>query len=64
MVVIESFASDRTAAARNPVDIDSVELRNAFKGYRIVRFEDVVAKPDWGDKDSRLVRLVAEKRLD
>jgi 2-polyprenyl-3-methyl-5-hydroxy-6-metoxy-1,4-benzoquinol methylase len=38
------------------------EVLNAFRAYRIVRWEDVVAAPDWGTGDKmRIQRLVAEK---
>jgi len=33
LVVVESFASDRTAAQRRPVDIDPVDLRRAFSRF-------------------------------
>jgi len=60
LVVIESFASDVSAPVRRPVDIDPTELRRAFDSYRILRFEDTVAMPDWATEEARLVRLVAE----
>ena len=63
LVVIESFASDATAAVRKPVDIDPGELLPAFQnGFRILHFEDTMAVPDWDPGKTRLVRLVAEKR--
>jgi len=63
LVVIESFASDSTAQARKPVDIDPPELLAAFQaGFRILHFEDTVATPDWDPVKTRLVRMVAEKK--
>jgi SAM-dependent methyltransferase len=64
LVVVESFASDRTAAQRRPVDIDPADLRRAFAGFRIVRFDDAQAVSDWDPQTTRLVRLVAEKPRD
>jgi SAM-dependent methyltransferase len=39
------------------------ELLSLFAGLRVLRYEDVWARPDWSVKklDERLVRLVAEK---
>ena len=39
------------------------ELLSLFKGLRVLRYEDVWARPDWGAQniDERLVRLLAEK---
>jgi SAM-dependent methyltransferase len=62
LVVIESFASDATAKIRKPVDIDPSDLLDAFRGFRILHFEDVVAMPEWTDSKTRLVRMVAERR--
>lgn len=60
-VVIESFASDSLSLNRRPVDIDPRELRRAFEGFRIVHFEDTFAIPDWGNAQTRVARLIAEK---
>ena len=64
VVVVESFASDRGAAQRRPVDIDPGELRRAFSAFRIVRFEDAQGVSDWDPQATRLVRLVAQKTPD
>lgn len=64
VVVVDSFASDRTAAQRRPVDIDPGELLRAFSAFRILRFEDTHAVSDWDPQATRLVRLVAEKPRD
>ena len=41
------------------------ELLSLFKGLRVLRYEDVWARPDWGAQnlDERLVRLLAEKPI-
>jgi SAM-dependent methyltransferase len=63
LLVIESFASDRDAKGRKPVDIDPADLLRAMLGLRILRFEDVEAAPDWGGAvKTRLARLVAQKK--
>ncbi len=61
VVVVESFASDRDAAQRRPVDIDPADLRRAFAAFKILRFEDLRAVSDWDPQTTRLVRLVAQK---
>lgn len=58
IVVIE--AGHRSVSGA-PFEYDSNELLKIFAGFRILRYEETVAKPDWGDKPIRLVRLVAEK---
>jgi 2-polyprenyl-3-methyl-5-hydroxy-6-metoxy-1,4-benzoquinol methylase len=62
LIVIESFASDATEDGRTPVDIDPADLRRAFAAFRILHFADTVAMPDWMKTETRLARLVAEKR--
>jgi SAM-dependent methyltransferase len=62
LIVIESFASDSGSFNRRSVDIDPGQLRRAFDGFRILRFEDTVAKPDWAKENARLVRFIAEKQ--
>lgn len=62
LVVVESFASDRAAAQRRPVDIDPAELLRAFSTFRILRFEDTEGVSDWDPQTTRLVRLVAQKQ--
>jgi cyclopropane fatty-acyl-phospholipid synthase-like methyltransferase len=62
VVVIESFASEASEADRTPVDIDPAELQRAFGSLRVLRFEDTVAMPDWGTREWRLCRFVAEKQ--
>lgn len=62
MVVVESFASDRKAPQRRPVDLDPAELLGAFAAFRILRFEDTEAVSEWDPQTTRLVRLVAQKK--
>jgi 2-polyprenyl-3-methyl-5-hydroxy-6-metoxy-1,4-benzoquinol methylase len=62
VVVVESFASDRAAAQRRPVDIDPADLLRAFSAFRILRFEDADGVSDWDPQTTRLVRLVAQKK--
>jgi SAM-dependent methyltransferase len=62
LVVIESFASDRQAAMRRPVDIDPASLLKAFADFRILRFEDTDGVTDWDPQTTTLVRLVAQKK--
>lgn len=64
VVVVESFASDRTAAQRRPVDIDPADLLRAFSSFRILHFEDTEGVSDWDPQTTRLVRLVAQKKPD
>lgn len=44
----------------------SNELLQIFSDFRILRYEDVLAKPDWtfnGEEKQRLVRLMAQKNV-
>ena len=61
IVVVESFASDRSAAQRRPVDIDPADLRRAFAKFELLRFDDGPAVSDWDPQTTRLVRMVAQK---
>ena len=62
LLVVESFASDRSAAMRKPVDIDPAELLRAVESFRVLHFEDVEAVPDWDPAKTRLARLIAQKK--
>ena len=62
LLVIESFASDRGARGRKPVDLDPAELLRVYGSFRIVRFEDTDAVSEWDPQVTRLVRLVAQKK--
>ena len=63
IIVIESFGEEAAAPTRPATAIDPGQLLAAFKGFRILHFEDTVAMPDWGDRiKKRVVRMVAEKQ--
>lgn len=62
LLVIESFASDRNAPQRRPVDIDPAVLKASLSGFEILRFDDLEAVPEWDPQPTRLVRVVARKR--
>ena len=62
LLVIESFASDRQAAPRRPVDIDPAELRMSLVDFDIVRFDDREAVSEWDPQPTRLCRVIARKR--
>jgi SAM-dependent methyltransferase len=62
LLVIENFASDRTAPDRRPVDIDPVDVRAALSGFEILRFDDRVAMSEWYPQPTRLCRVIARKR--
>ncbi len=63
LLVVESFASDKNAAQRKPVDIDPAELLRAVLSFsfRIIRFEDVEGISDWTPEKTRMARLIAQK---
>ncbi|MDA1235215.1 MAG: class I SAM-dependent methyltransferase [Acidobacteria bacterium] len=44
-----------------PTNYATNELLEIFQGFRILKYEDTVAIEDWGLKESRLVRLIAQK---
>lgn len=60
---VESFASDRDAKQRKPVDIDPAELLRTVlsSSFRVLRFEDVEGVSDWTLAKTRLARLIAQK---
>jgi SAM-dependent methyltransferase len=62
IIVIESFGEDDTVANRPATAIDPDKLLAAFKDFRLLHYQDVVAKPDWFPKPRRVVRMVAERR--
>jgi SAM-dependent methyltransferase len=63
LVVIEGFGVEETVKTRPTTAIDPARLLAAFKDFRLLHYQDVVAVPDWGGpKPQRLVRMVAEKR--
>ena len=62
LLVIESFASDRNAPQRRPVDIDPAVLKAALSGFEILRFDDREATSEWEPQPTRLCRVIARKR--
>jgi SAM-dependent methyltransferase len=63
LIVIEGFGVEETVKNRPVTAIDPGRLLPAFKDFRILHYQDVVAVPDWGGpKPRRLLRMVAEKR--
>lgn len=63
IIVIEGFGEDEAAKDRPTTAIDPGRLLAAFRDFRLLQYQDVVATPDWGGpRQRRLVRMVAEKR--
>ncbi|MBC7924327.1 MAG: methyltransferase domain-containing protein, partial [Bryobacteraceae bacterium] len=58
MVVVEAGHKSASGA---PFEYESNELLRIFKGFRILRHEEVTDLPDWGKGPIRIVRIVAEK---
>ena len=62
IIVIESFGEEEAVAGRPSTAIDPGRLLAAFRDFRLLRYEDVLGKADWGLDERRLVRMVAERR--
>ncbi|HJU43793.1 MAG TPA: methyltransferase domain-containing protein [Vicinamibacterales bacterium] len=64
VVVVEAFHRDATkdSGIGGGVVYDTNELLKLFNDFRIVHYEDVRAVGDFGMRDTRVVRLAAEKR--
>ena len=62
LLVIESFASDRSAPQRRPVDIDPAALKATLSDFDILRFDDREAISEWEPQPTRLCRVIARKR--
>jgi SAM-dependent methyltransferase len=63
IIVIESFSEEESIKNRPATAIDPGQLLAAFKDFRVLHYQDIVATPDWGGpKPRRLVRMVAERR--
>lgn len=64
LVVVEAFHRDATkqGSIGSGVVFDTNELLRLFDGLRIVHYEDADARGDFGMRDTRVVRLAAEKR--
>jgi SAM-dependent methyltransferase len=63
LVIVEGFHRDATknASIGDGVVFDTNELLQLFARYRIVHHEDAVAVGDFGQKQTRVVRLAARK---
>jgi SAM-dependent methyltransferase len=63
MVVVEGFHRDatKTQSIGGAVVFDTNELLRIFAPLRVVRYEDTTAKGDFGQGDTRVVRLAAVK---
>jgi hypothetical protein len=62
IIVIESFGEEEEVKGRPATAIDPGQLLTAFKDFRLLHYQDIVAKADWGLEERRLVRMVAERR--
>jgi 2-polyprenyl-3-methyl-5-hydroxy-6-metoxy-1,4-benzoquinol methylase len=64
LIVIESYGAEASTPNRPTTAIDPGQLLAAFKDFRLLHFEDTVARADWSppQKMTRVVRMVAEKR--
>jgi SAM-dependent methyltransferase len=66
VVVVEAYHADATLdkppGPGAGVRFESNELLTLFAPFRILRYEDVRARADWGMYDTRMVRLLARKR--
>ncbi len=60
-IVIESFSESASTPNQPATAIDPANLLAAFKAFRLVHFQDVIAQPDWGPDKRRVVRMVAER---
>jgi SAM-dependent methyltransferase len=58
LVVLECGHKDAGSA---PFEYDTNELLRIFEGFRILKYEDVIAEHEWARKELRLVRLIAQK---
>jgi len=62
LLVVESFASDRGAPQRRPVDIDPAVLKASLGSFELLRFDDREAVSEWDPQPTRLCRVIARKR--
>ena len=65
IVVVEAFHHDATKGASIGAGVvyDTNELLGLFHEFRILRYEDTVATADFGLRETRVVRLCAQKPL-
>ena len=61
VVVIEAFHREGSPNPRLGVVWGSNELPGAFRDFRILRYEDVSGRADFGMRQVRLVRLLAQR---
>jgi hypothetical protein len=63
IVVIEAFHRDatKTSSVGGGVVLDTNELLKIFEKLRILHYEDTTAVGDFGQQETRVVRLAAEK---
>jgi SAM-dependent methyltransferase len=63
IIVIESFGVEESVKNRPATAIDPGRLLAGFKDFRLLHYQDLVTRPDWGGKKPRrVVRMVAERR--
>ena len=60
IIVVEAGHKSASGA---PFEYASGELTKMFHGFRIIKYEEPLAVPDWTKEPIRLVRLVAEKPM-
>jgi hypothetical protein len=65
VLVVETFLNEQArqgAASASSDGIGPNDLLKRYASLRVLRYEDVSAKPDWGSRAAaRLVRMVARK---
>jgi hypothetical protein len=63
LVIVEGFHRDATkdASIGGGVVFDTNELLELFERYRIVHYEDADAVGDFGQRQTRVVRLAAQR---
>lgn len=65
-VIVEAYQADAALTppgAPGPgVTFGDNELLTVFSALRTLRYEDLVARADWGMRDTRVVRLLARKK--
>jgi SAM-dependent methyltransferase len=63
IIVIEGFSEAESTKNRPATAIDPGRLLTAFKDFRLLHYQDLVTRPDWGGQKPRsVVRMVAERR--
>ena len=62
LIVIESFGEDEKVKGRPATAIDPGLLLSAFRDFRLLHYQDVIAQADWGLRKRRVVRMVAQRQ--